>query len=91
MKNEVKLYVGDSLGKYGFPNGHAFGPDRQDVFWGEFGSTDALLLFLDAAANFQRQAHGPFEVFVADFSILAGVDQFQQAADGLVDAVDVAA
>lgn len=35
MKNEVKLYVGDSLGKYGFPDGHAFGPDRQDAFWRE--------------------------------------------------------
>ena len=35
MKNEVKLYVGESLGKYGFPNGHPFGPDRQDAFWKE--------------------------------------------------------
>ena len=25
MKNEVKLYVGESLGKYGFPDGHPFG------------------------------------------------------------------
>ncbi len=35
MKHSVKLYVGDSLGKYGFPGGHAFGPDRQDAFWRE--------------------------------------------------------
>src|SRR3990170_2862046 len=35
MKNEVALYVGESLGKYGFPNGHPFGPDRQDAFWKE--------------------------------------------------------
>jgi acetoin utilization protein AcuC len=35
MNNEVKLYVGESLGKYGFPDGHAFGPDRQDAFWKE--------------------------------------------------------
>ncbi|MBK8118597.1 MAG: acetoin utilization protein AcuC [Sulfuritalea sp.] len=35
MKHSVKLYVGDSLGKYGFPGGHAFGPDRQDAFWKE--------------------------------------------------------
>jgi acetoin utilization protein AcuC len=35
MKNEVKLYVGESLGKYGFPNGHPFGPDRQAAFWRE--------------------------------------------------------
>ena len=26
MKNEVRLYVGESLGKYGFPHGHPFGP-----------------------------------------------------------------
>jgi acetoin utilization protein AcuC len=35
MKNEVKLYVGDALGKYGFPHGHPFGPDRQEAFWAE--------------------------------------------------------
>ena len=35
MAQEVQLYVGDALGKYGFPNGHPFGPDRQDAFWKE--------------------------------------------------------
>jgi len=35
MKSEVSLYVGEALGKYGFPNGHPFGPDRQDAFWKE--------------------------------------------------------
>ena len=35
MKNEVALYVCDELGKYGFPDGHPFGPDRQDAFWNE--------------------------------------------------------
>ena len=35
MKNEVKLYVGESLGKYGFPDGHPFGTDRQAAFWKE--------------------------------------------------------
>ncbi len=35
MKTEVLLYVGEALGKYGFPNGHPFGPDRQDAFWKE--------------------------------------------------------
>ena len=29
------MYVGDALGRYGFPNGHPFGPDRQDAFWKE--------------------------------------------------------
>ena len=35
MDREVALYVGVALGKYGFPNGHPFGPDRQDAFWKE--------------------------------------------------------
>jgi len=35
MSAEVLLYVGDALGRYGFPNGHPFGPDRQDAFWKE--------------------------------------------------------
>lgn len=29
------LYVGSALGRYGFPDGHPFGPDRQDAFWAE--------------------------------------------------------
>jgi acetoin utilization protein AcuC len=32
---EVALYVGEDLGKYGFPHGHPFGPDRQAAFWNE--------------------------------------------------------
>jgi acetoin utilization protein AcuC len=35
MTAEVQLYVGDALGRYGFPDGHPFGPDRQDAFWSE--------------------------------------------------------
>ena len=35
MTGEVQLYVGDALGRYGFPDGHPFGPDRQDAFWKE--------------------------------------------------------
>jgi len=31
----VALYVGDALGRYGFPQGHPFGPDRQLAFWSE--------------------------------------------------------
>src|SRR5262249_22455445 len=37
VKNEVALYVGEELGKYGFPEGHPFGPDRQAAFWKEAG------------------------------------------------------
>src|SRR4051812_27048462 len=35
MNREVQLYVGEELGRYGFPDGHPFGPDRQDAFWRE--------------------------------------------------------
>src|SRR5215210_4960127 len=35
MAREVQLYVGEALGRYGFPDGHPFGPDRQDAFWKE--------------------------------------------------------
>ncbi len=35
MTKEVALYVGEALGKYGFPDGHPFGTDRQDAFWKE--------------------------------------------------------
>ena len=31
----VALYVGEALGRYGFPHGHPFGPDRQAAFWAE--------------------------------------------------------
>ena len=35
MTSEVQLYVGEALGAYGFPDGHPWGPDRQDAFWKE--------------------------------------------------------
>ena len=35
MAAEVLLYVGEALGKYGFPDGHPFGTDRQDAFFRE--------------------------------------------------------
>ncbi len=30
---KVSVYVGESLGRYGFGGGHPFGPERMDVFW----------------------------------------------------------
>ncbi|MBK6848278.1 MAG: acetoin utilization protein AcuC [Proteobacteria bacterium] len=41
----VQLYVGEALGRYGFPQGHPFGTDRQQAFWDE-----AQRLGLDARA-----------------------------------------
>jgi len=35
VKSSVKFHIGDALGKYGVPGGHAFAPDRQDAFWNQ--------------------------------------------------------
>lgn len=34
-KSPVRVYVGEALARYGFGDGHPFGPDRMDAFWGE--------------------------------------------------------
>jgi acetoin utilization protein AcuC len=34
-RNPVCLYLGDELKRYGFGDGHPFGPDRMDAFWRE--------------------------------------------------------
>ncbi|MDX8404039.1 MAG: acetoin utilization protein AcuC [Mariprofundaceae bacterium] len=31
----VQVYIGESLARYGFGEGHPFGPDRMDAFWNE--------------------------------------------------------
>jgi len=31
----VSIYLGESLARYGFGDGHPFGPDRMDAFWHE--------------------------------------------------------
>ena len=35
MRKEVALYVDEALGRYGFPDGHPWGTDRQNAFWKE--------------------------------------------------------
>jgi len=35
MVNKVQLYLGPELARYGFGEGHPFGPDRMDAFWQE--------------------------------------------------------
>lgn len=35
VESPVCLFVGDGLARYGFPNGHPFGPDRQAAFLAE--------------------------------------------------------
>ena len=33
MSSNISVYVGEALAKYGFGEGHPFGPDRMAVFW----------------------------------------------------------
>lgn len=33
MESDVFLYYGEDLARYGFPEGHPFGVDRQEAFW----------------------------------------------------------
>ena len=35
MTTAVRVYFGDELGRYGFGDGHPFGPDRIHAFWAE--------------------------------------------------------
>ncbi|MCK5362587.1 MAG: acetoin utilization protein AcuC, partial [Gammaproteobacteria bacterium] len=35
MNKPVCVYIGDDLKRYGFGDGHPFGPDRLDAFWRE--------------------------------------------------------
>src|SRR5438034_908101 len=35
IKDKVLLVAGDAIARYGFPDGHAFGPDRHEVFMTE--------------------------------------------------------
>jgi acetoin utilization protein AcuC len=35
MAPSIYVYHGEALGRYGFPDGHPFGPDRQDKFFAE--------------------------------------------------------
>lgn len=35
MESDVFLYCGEPLARYGFPEGHPFGTDRQEAFWQE--------------------------------------------------------
>ncbi len=35
MSSPVQLYIGSGLARYGFGEGHPFGPDRMAAFWNE--------------------------------------------------------
>ena len=70
----VALFIGEALGRYGFPHGHPFGPDRQDAFWRETQARDfdrRVELCEPVAASrseLERFCEPDFVTFVEDLS-----------------------
>ena len=56
----------------------------------ELHRADALLLLLHPPAALEREAHGPLDVLVGDGHLAVGVEELEQAVDGLVDRGHVA-
>jgi acetoin utilization protein AcuC len=88
MRNEVRLYVGASLGKYGFPHGHPFGPDRQDAFWKEAvkQGLDKRAAITDPHLATREEIH---RFHTAEY--LAWVKEKSEEGDGLIDYGDTPA
>ena len=88
MAAEVLLCVGEALGKYGFPNGHPFGPDRQDAFWRE-----TLKQGLDKEARLaapRAASRAEIERFhSADY--VGRVDELSELGEGSIDYGDTPA
>jgi acetoin utilization protein AcuC len=53
----VCVYYGEALGRYGFGEGHPFGPDRLDAFWREFQARG-----LEPAVRVREPVHATQEV-----------------------------
>lgn len=88
MKNEVALYVSEAMGRYGFPDGHPFGPDRQAAFW-----TEATKLGLDRrVALCDARAAGADEIrrFHTD-DLVSRVDELSRIGHGSIDYGDTPA
>ncbi|MDP1716765.1 MAG: hypothetical protein Q8L40_01700, partial [Burkholderiales bacterium] len=88
MKSDVLLYVGEALGKYGFPDGHPFGPDRQDAFWRE-----AVKLGLDTRVTLcePRQANREEITRFHTEEYLDRVVELSHAGEGSIDYGDTPA
>lgn len=88
MRNEVRLYVGESLGKYGFPHGHPFGPDRQDAFWKEAvkQGLDKRAAITDPHLATREEIH---RFHTAEYQ--AWVKEKSEEGDGLIDYGDTPA
>lgn len=88
MKHEVALYVDDALGSYGFPDGHPWGPDRQDAFWRE-AAAQKLDQSVDVCGSRAASAEeiGRFH----DESHVTRVRQLSDRGHGLIDHGDTPA
>ncbi len=88
MKTEVALYVDEALGSYGFPDGHPWGPDRQDAFWNE-----ATGQKLDKSAEVCGSRAATFEEISRfhDDAHVARVHELSEQGYGLIDHGDTPA
>jgi acetoin utilization protein AcuC len=88
MSSEVTLYVGEALGRYGFPGGHPFGPDRQAAFW-----TEAVKQRLDrnvSLAESRKAMPEEIERF-HQHAHVSRVEELSRRGDGAIDYGDTPA
>ena len=84
----VGVYVGEELGRYGFPDGHPFGPDRMRAFWdaAQAEGLDRSVLVRDPV----RAHHEALERF-HDSAYVRRVEELSAQGWGLLDHGDTPA
>ncbi len=88
MADRVIVISGDELARYGFPDGHPFGPDRHDVFMAELARSPY------AAQIVQRPSRLASRAEIERFHTAEYVDRVQELSKlgyGLLDAGDTPA
>lgn len=87
-KTRVALYVGEELGRYGFPSGHPFGPTRMQVFY-ERARQEGVA----AAALLQAPVSAPKEVLALfhDPAFIDFVAERSRLPEGFLDGGDTPA
>jgi len=82
VSKSVGLYVGEALARYGFPEGHPLGADRQGAFWKE-----AVARGIDRQATIQqpRQASRPE---IERFHTARHVDKVRHAEERGIEFLD---
>jgi acetoin utilization protein AcuC len=82
------VVAGERIARYGFPDGHPFGPDRHDVFWRELVAQGLDQRVLQLAPR--RATRDELELF-HDPGYINRVIERSAAGDGLLDAGDTPA